>query len=99
MATIPDMQQKISNFDQDLKNVLLKIYWPLEGLNYGQTSTMFTKTKNLVPLPSKNTTKNFLSENTKLTSAIKLFNFSIYLKLDTYSLLYQVKLLFAFLAY
>ena len=46
-------------FRPRVKNVLLKIYWPLEGLNFGQTLTMFTKTRNLVPLPSKNNTKNF----------------------------------------
>ena len=43
MVTIPDMHQKISIFDQEGKNILLKIYWPLDGLNFGQTLTMFIK--------------------------------------------------------
>ena len=60
------MHQKISIFDQESKNVLLKLYWPLEGLNFGQTFTMFTETTNLVPLPSKNTTKFFSLANTKI---------------------------------
>ena len=79
--------------------MLLKINWPLEGVNFGPTLPMFIKTKNLVPLPSKNTIKNFLLANTKLTSATKIFNFSIYLKLDTCSLLFQLRLLFVFPAY
>ena len=59
MVTIPDMQQKISTFDQEQKNVLLKIYWPLEGQNSGQTWTMSIKTKNLVPQPTIKHYKNF----------------------------------------
>ena len=54
-------------FRPKVKNVLLKTYWPLKGLNFGQALTLFIKTKNLVPLPSKNTSKNFLLANSELT--------------------------------
>ena len=59
MVTIPDMHRKIYVFDQEWKKVLLKIYWPLKGLNFEQTLTTFIKTRNLVPFPPKNTTKIF----------------------------------------
>ena len=86
-------------FRTKLKNALLKICSPLEVLNFGQTLTMFFKTKNCAPLPSKNSTKKFSLANTKSTSATKLFNFSTYLQLDMYSLPFQLKLLFASLEY
>ena len=54
---------KIIYFRSRVKNILLKIYWPLEDdLNFGQTLTMFVKTKNLVPLPSTNTPKFLISK-------------------------------------
>ena len=47
------MHQKISIFDQERKNVSLKSYWLLGGLNFEQTLKMFIKTNNLIPLLSK----------------------------------------------
>ena len=40
-------------FRPRVKNVSLKIYWPVEGQNSGQTLTMSIKTKNLTLSPLK----------------------------------------------
>ena len=67
-----------------MKNNLLKIYWSLEGQISGQTLPMFGKTKNLIPLPSKNAAK-VSSQQILNRSLLQNYNLLIHLTPDTYS--------------